>query len=107
MNTKKTTERDYLKANRRASREAEIENHTHPISFSRVHKTKKVYDRKRQKADDKRHLPSFFYDRVSKQAEAGYNMTIILYCGQHSLATFYLPFSIGHTLLPTPITTRP
>lgn len=40
--------------------EAEIENHSHPISFSRVHKSKKVYDRKRRKADDKRHLSSFF-----------------------------------------------
>lgn len=60
MSTKKITERDYIKANRRASREAEIENHSHPISLSRVHKSKKVYDRKHQKADDKRHLPSFF-----------------------------------------------
>lgn len=60
MHAKKVTERDYIKANRRGNREAEIENHSHPISFSRVHKSKKVYDRKRRKADDKRHLPSFF-----------------------------------------------
>ena len=60
MNVKKITGRDYIKASRRGSREAEIENHSRPISFSRVHKTKKGYDRKRQKADDKRHLPSFF-----------------------------------------------
>lgn len=59
MHAKKVTERDYIKANRRGNREAEIENHSHPISFSRVHKSKKVYDRNRMKADDKRHLPSF------------------------------------------------
>ena len=61
MNAKRITERNYIKINRRASREAEIENHSHPISLSWVHKSKKVYDRKRQRADDKRHLPSFFY----------------------------------------------
>lgn len=59
MHAKKVTERDYIKANRRGNREAEIENHSHPISC-RVHKSKKVYDRKRRKADDRRHLPSFF-----------------------------------------------
>lgn len=32
---------DYIKANRRGSREAEIENHGHPVSFSRVHVSKK------------------------------------------------------------------
>lgn len=52
------TERDYIKAFRKASREAEIEDHMRPVSFNRVHKSKKVYDRKREKADDKRHLPS-------------------------------------------------
>lgn len=70
MYVRKITERDYIKANRRASREAEIENHSHPLSLSRVHKSKKVYDRKRQRADDKRHLPSFFYlIRLYKQIE--------------------------------------
>ncbi|HAY31922.1 MULTISPECIES: hypothetical protein [Alistipes] len=61
MKTKRITERDYVKASRRGSREAEIENHNRPICFSRIHKSKKVYDRKRRKADDKRHLPSSFY----------------------------------------------
>lgn len=46
MKTKTNGLRDYLKANRRASREAEIGNHDRPVSFSRVHKSKKVYDRK-------------------------------------------------------------
>lgn len=60
MKTKTNGLRDYLKANRRASREAEIGNHDRPVSFSRVHKSKKVYDRKKLRADDKRHLPSSF-----------------------------------------------
>ena len=47
MKTKTNGLRDYLKANRRASREAEIGNHDRPVSFSRVHKSKKVYDRKK------------------------------------------------------------
>ena len=63
MKTKKMTLRDYIKANRKASREAEIENHSHPINFSRVHKSKKVYDRKRMKASDEKGLP-FFDDPV-------------------------------------------
>ena len=44
MKTKTNGLRDYLKANRRASREAEIGNHDRPVNFSRVHKSKKVYD---------------------------------------------------------------
>lgn len=48
---------DYIKANRRGSREAEIENHAHPVSFSRVHVSKKVYNRKRDKADAQGRLP--------------------------------------------------
>lgn len=52
--------RDYIEANRRGSREAEIENHERPINFNRVHKSKKRYDRHKMKADDKRHLPSLF-----------------------------------------------
>lgn len=60
MKTRKNSLRDYIKANRRATREAEIENHDRPVNFCRVHRSKKVYDRKRMKADDKRHLPSLF-----------------------------------------------
>ena len=45
---------DYIKANRKGSREAEIENHGHPVSFNRVHVSKKVYNRKRDKADARR-----------------------------------------------------
>lgn len=59
MKKMRITESDYIKANRKASREAEIENHTHSIGFKRVHKSKKVYDRKRNKAEDKT-LPYLF-----------------------------------------------
>lgn len=71
MKTKSNELRDYIKANRRASREAEIENHNRPASFSRVHKSKKVYDRKRVKADDKRHLPSSFLDNGQQAGRQG------------------------------------
>lgn len=54
------TQSDYIKANRKASREAEIENHTHPVNYNRVCKSKKVYDRKKMKASDKG-LPYLFY----------------------------------------------
>ena len=54
---KKDSFMDYIKANRRGSREAEIENHGHPVSFNRVHVSKKVYNRKRDKADAQRRLP--------------------------------------------------
>lgn len=52
------TQDDYIKANRKASREAEIENHGHPICHKRVHRSKKVYNRKKIKAGDKA-LPFF------------------------------------------------
>ena len=52
MKPKKTriTEADYLKANRRASRQEEIESHGHPVQGrAMIHKSKKVYDRNRMK----------------------------------------------------------
>ncbi len=49
MKTKFTIQ-DYIKANRRASREAEIEAHDHPVARRRVHKSKKIYNRKNKKA---------------------------------------------------------
>lgn len=61
MKTKKKNQKnDYLKANRKGSREAEIENHGHPVNLNRVHVSKKVYNRKRLKADAQRHLPYLF-----------------------------------------------
>ena len=55
MSTKKhkklrITEADFMLANRRAARLEEIAAHGRPVSFrSAVHKSKKVYDRKRLK----------------------------------------------------------
>lgn len=40
---------DYIKANRKGSREAEIEAHGHPVNFNKVFVSKKVYNRKQQK----------------------------------------------------------
>ena len=42
---------DYLKANRKLSREEEIKTHGRPVRIGGVHKSKKVYDRKRSKAE--------------------------------------------------------
>lgn len=47
---KRITEQDYLKAHRKASREEEIARHGHPVGQSRVHRSKKAYDRKKTKA---------------------------------------------------------
>ena len=51
---------EYIKANRKGSREAELENHGRPVSHNRIHVSKKVYNRKRMKADAQRHLPYLF-----------------------------------------------
>lgn len=50
---KRITQDDYVKANRKASREAEIEMYGHPICHKRVHQSKKVYNRRKIKAADK------------------------------------------------------
>lgn len=50
---------EYVKANRKGSREAEIEMYGHPIHYHRICVSKKVYDRKKMKAGDRR-LPYFF-----------------------------------------------
>ena len=56
------TEMDYLKANRKASRQEEIESHGHPVQGrAMIHKSKKVYDRNRMKraaikSDDSSHF---------------------------------------------------
>ena len=53
---------DYLKANRRASRQEEIESHGHPVhARAMIHMSKKVYDRNRMKraaikSDDSSHF---------------------------------------------------
>jgi hypothetical protein len=60
MKTKKTE--DYLKAARKGSREAEIEMYGKPLNHKRIVKSKKMYDRKKMRADDKRHSPLLFYN---------------------------------------------
>lgn len=44
------TRSDYIKANRKASRDEEIALHGKPARWGAVHKSKKIYDRKRDKA---------------------------------------------------------
>ena len=56
----KITAEDYIRMNRKISREEEIAWHGHPIGFMRVFKSRKVYDRKRSKADLNKDLPYFF-----------------------------------------------
>lgn len=56
---KKVTEQDYIKACRRASRDAEIEMHGRPLHRKKVHKSKKAYSRKDNKAG-LRDLPYLF-----------------------------------------------
>lgn len=50
----------YIKANRRASREAEIEVFGHPLPIHKVHKSKKIYTRKNKKAG-REDLPFFYF----------------------------------------------
>ena len=46
------TQEDYLKANRKASRQEEIERHGHQVrGRAMIHRSKKVYDRNRMKRD--------------------------------------------------------
>ncbi|MEG2366178.1 MAG: hypothetical protein RSB29_05425 [Alistipes sp.] len=54
----KITQRDYIKANRKASREEELERYGHPLNFRAVHLSKKIYNRKRDKAGS--FEPAFF-----------------------------------------------
>lgn len=59
MHRNRITEQDYLKANRKASREEEITQHGRPLNHSAVHKSKKTYNRSKMKAGIK-NLPSLF-----------------------------------------------
>ena len=40
------TEKDFIKASRKGSRDAEIEMYGHPISYKKIFKNKKKYNRK-------------------------------------------------------------
>ena len=49
----KITIKDFLKANRKAAREEEIEKYGKPIIFkTKIHKSKKIYSRKNYKIDE-------------------------------------------------------
>ncbi len=50
---------DYIKANRKISREEELLEHRRPVSYRKVHATKKQYNRKKNKADLNKDLPYF------------------------------------------------
>lgn len=50
MKQMKITQQDYIKANRKASRDEEIAQHSWPSRWHAIHKSKKIYDRKRMKA---------------------------------------------------------
>ena len=60
MKKQRITEEDYRKAHRKASREEEIARHGRTALCRAVHKSKKTYDRKREKAG-LRNLPFSFH----------------------------------------------
>ena len=51
---------EYIKANRKGSREAELENLGMPVRHNLIHVSKKFYNRIRMNADAQRHLPYLF-----------------------------------------------
>lgn len=55
----KITKEDVLRMNRKISREEEIAKYGHPIGFHRIFRSKKIYDRKKKKADLNKELPYF------------------------------------------------
>lgn len=48
----KIGEKDFMKANRKASREEEIERHGKPVRMGGLHKSKKLYTRKDKHKQD-------------------------------------------------------
>ena len=52
---------EYIKANRKASREIELEQHVGWVSVNRPHKNKKKYNRKDEKIKNRRNLDGFSY----------------------------------------------
>ena len=52
---------EYIKANRKGSREAELEYHGRAVCHNRIHVSKKVYNRKRMKADAQRPSALFVF----------------------------------------------
>lgn len=64
---RRITQSDYIKANRKASREEEIAAHGKPLLRTRVHRSEKIYNRKRAKAGLRKGLPDFFTQRLHSQ----------------------------------------
>ena len=87
---KRITQDDYIKANRKASREAEIKEHGHPVCYKRVHESKKVYNRRKIKAADKK-LPYFF---VFKIASLSSRHSVTIFRGLKKLF-IYLPIYLS------------
>lgn len=68
----------YLKANRKASREVEIEAFGHPLPKHKVHKSKKIYNRKKNKAG-RNDLPFFcLYNFTHKSIYKKNNQLLVL-----------------------------
>ena len=97
----KITRADYLKAMRKARRDEEIREHLHPVNINRVHKSKKVYNRKRNKADLNKDLPYFLpsasyrlasYRFLQLLSFSFYLLTFIFQGG----SLFHFQFSILH-----------
>ncbi|MDR2914391.1 MAG: hypothetical protein LBV74_06130 [Tannerella sp.] len=51
---KRTPLEEYIKAYRKGSREAEIEQHGHPLPKHYIHVSKKIYDRSKFRKEDLR-----------------------------------------------------
>ena len=75
MKKQKITQQDYLKAHRKASREEEIARHGRPARFRAVHKSKKAYDRKREKAG-LRNLPFSFHIKINTWREDKFERSV-------------------------------
>lgn len=57
MKKLRITEKDYIKAVRRADRESEIERHDRPPARVQIHRSKRAYDRKKLKVTPIEELP--------------------------------------------------
>lgn len=74
MKKLKITEKDYLKAHRKASREEELARHGRPLRYRAVHVSGRIYNRKKQKAGLK-DLPFFMRETLSPFA-SGWNTKV-------------------------------
>ena len=78
---KRITEQDYLKAHRKASREEEIARHGRPVGQSRVHRSKKAYDRKKTKAGLKRlpfdFIPALMFSHLLRSLLSCHSCTLL------------------------------